>query len=645
MNVEKQNQLVIRAQAGDSAAMDALFSEYYNNVYYFALKTVKDPDIACDITQETFMEIMQTIGNLKEPAAFMTWMKQITYHQCTRYFRTKKDVLLDDSTDEEGESILDNLVDESEGSIPAEILEKEEFRQTILGIINELSEEQRAAVLLYYFDELSVKQIAEIQNVSENTIKSRLNYARKAIKKSVEGYEQKTGIKLHSVAILPLLSFWLVKEVLPEAKAVQIHAAVMGSAGTAATAAATGAGAATTAAVAGTATTVGTTAAATAGTAAAATGGALAAKITAGIVAAALAVGGIGIATDVIPTPWTSPETTETAEQTETKPELSQATLGEGGASVRGYNNRWMSVFPESQEYQEVFGDYLSNRITYFLNKDGALVKREAPYAPVDFGSQADVQKVVMIGQYPGYVDSQGVYHIEGVALTDLEGTPAFLRIGPSSSGQDITAVISLTPEGKLYYNWYKADGDKELYDNLPIVVYSDPALENKLNTVSYYTEAMDATQSGSWSTRLIADGMVYRTDNLNLKLGQNNCVCSVESTDIPAEALLSTLENPALIYMVRDREDVICIDGVQFALPDGKSASQITQAAGAQEGVIFFEDGSVCQYTQSGITYNTKLTELNQAGAIRKAFAAYTSPCRVVFVMDDGLTYLVQVS
>ena len=47
--------------------------------------------------------------------------------------------------------------------------------------------------MMYYFDEMSVKQIAEIQGVSEGTVKSRLNYARKAIKKSVESYEKKNN--------------------------------------------------------------------------------------------------------------------------------------------------------------------------------------------------------------------------------------------------------------------------------------------------------------------------------------------------------------------------------------------------------------------------------------------------------------------
>ena len=221
--------LVTRAQKGDSTAMDELFSAFYNDVYYFALKTLKDSDTACDITQETFLEIISTIDQLQEPAAFVTWMKQITYHQCTRYFKKKKEVLVEE--DEDGNTIFDTLADEREGSIPSEVCEKEDFRNTILGIINELTEEQRSAVILYYFDELTVSQIAQIQGVSEGTVKSRLNYARKAIKKSVESYEKKHNIKLHSVTILPLLLLCFSKELMPADKAEKVQKAVSQTSG------------------------------------------------------------------------------------------------------------------------------------------------------------------------------------------------------------------------------------------------------------------------------------------------------------------------------------------------------------------------------------------------------------------------------
>lgn len=216
--MERENLIatVTAAQGGDHGAMNKLFSSYYNDVYYFALKTVKSEDLACDITQETFIEVINTLGALQEPAAFVSWLKKIAYHQCTRFFKKKTDILVDE--DDEGNTVFDTLAEDRTEFIPDEALDQQDFRNTILGILDELSEEQRAATILYYYDELSVGQIAHIQNVSEGTVKSRLNYARKSIKKSVESYEKKNGIKLHCAGVLPLM-LWLLagqqKETMP----------------------------------------------------------------------------------------------------------------------------------------------------------------------------------------------------------------------------------------------------------------------------------------------------------------------------------------------------------------------------------------------------------------------------------------------
>lgn len=277
--------LVQKAQKGDSDALNKLFNEFYNDVYYFALKTVKDEQTACDVTQEAFIEIINTIGNLKEPAAFVTWMKQITYHQCTRYFKKKKDVLV--SEDEEGNTVFDTLVEDNGDFIPDEAMDKKDFKETILKMLDELSEEQRSAVIMFYFDELSVKQIAEIQGVSEGTVKSRLNYARKSIKSSVEDYEKKTGIKLHSFALLPLIK-WLLDgafESTMQAAGIEVVAESV--------AAATGTAVSVTTATAATATAATTTAATT--TTAVGIGAKIAAlpvvtKVIAGVVATAVVV-------------------------------------------------------------------------------------------------------------------------------------------------------------------------------------------------------------------------------------------------------------------------------------------------------------------------------------------------------------------
>ncbi len=205
MEREQLTALVTAAQNGDGNALNALFNEYYNDVYFFALKTVGDKDLACDITQEAFVEIIKTIRNLKEPAAFVSWMKKVTYHQCTRYFKKKTEILADE--DEDGNTVFDTIEEERGEFIPEAALDKADFRKTVQSIIASLPEEQRAAVMMYYFEEMPLREIAKTQSVSEGTVKSRLNYARKAIKSAVEVYEKKSGVRLHNVAVFPMLSW------------------------------------------------------------------------------------------------------------------------------------------------------------------------------------------------------------------------------------------------------------------------------------------------------------------------------------------------------------------------------------------------------------------------------------------------------
>ena len=217
--MEKLTSLVCAVQQGDRQAADDLYTETHQGMYYYISKTVNDPELAQDLLQETFIEIYQTIGNLKEPAAFLKWSRQIAYHKCTAYDRKAKAITVDEN--EDGLSIFDTIEEERTEFIPDEALDKEDLKQTIYAMIAELPMEQRSAILLRYFDEISVKEIAEIQGVSEGTVKSRLNYGRKAIQKSVEDYEKKNGVKLHCAGIIPLL-LWLFAN---EASAVSATAA------------------------------------------------------------------------------------------------------------------------------------------------------------------------------------------------------------------------------------------------------------------------------------------------------------------------------------------------------------------------------------------------------------------------------------
>jgi len=209
MEIDKISALVRAVQRGDSQAANDLYTETYQGLYYYISKTLNDPELAQDLLQETFIEIYQTIGNLNGPAAFLKWSRQIAYHKCTAYARKTREILVDEN--EDGLSVFDTLEEERAEFIPDEALDKEDLKQTVHAMIAALPMEQRSAIMLRYFDEISVKEIAEIQGVSEGTVKSRLNYGRKAIQKSVEEYEKKTGVKLRCAGVVPLL-LWLFRE-------------------------------------------------------------------------------------------------------------------------------------------------------------------------------------------------------------------------------------------------------------------------------------------------------------------------------------------------------------------------------------------------------------------------------------------------
>lgn len=266
MEREKLEALVSGVQKGDDAAMTELYEAFHDSIYFYIRKTVNDSELAADLTQDTFIEILQSIGSLQEPAAFVTWSRQIAYRRCSAYFKKRHDILVDE--DEDGYSVFDTVAEDRAEFIPDEALDKEDLKKTIYGIIEELPEEQRAAIMMRYFDEISVADIAKIQGVSEGTIKSRLNYGRKAIKQSVENYEKKHGIKLHCAGVVPLL-LWLLREYrLANGLSLATGAAKTAAVIPAATAAATKTAA-----------------------------GAMVAKIAAGVVAASVAIGGIILAT------------------------------------------------------------------------------------------------------------------------------------------------------------------------------------------------------------------------------------------------------------------------------------------------------------------------------------------------------------
>lgn len=190
---------------GKESGFNVVYSETYNHVYFRAKQHMHDEEDALDLTQIVFVEAFKNIGSLQTPEALYGWLDRITYNQGMKLYRKQKEVLLT----EEGEGILDILESNDIESMPELSLEQKETSKIIREIIEELPEAQKVALIAYYFDHFTVGQIAEMEECSEGTIKSRLNYARKYIKDRIEEKEKKEGYRLHVFALPTLL--WAIK--------------------------------------------------------------------------------------------------------------------------------------------------------------------------------------------------------------------------------------------------------------------------------------------------------------------------------------------------------------------------------------------------------------------------------------------------
>ena len=267
------------AQGGDPEAQSALYTAMYKRVYYLALRMTGSPEDAEDAAQESFLSAFRALPQLADPNAFEGWLFQIAANKCRNVLR-KEGKYTQLPEDEDGRTMLDELPEENEALIPASALDNSDHRAIILSIIDALPQRQRECVLLFYYSQLSVKQIAQALDCSEGTVKSRLNYARQKIREGILATEERDGIRLH--ALVPIGMLFLKDFQLTTAG---MTATALGGAG-AAGAAAQSSGGATAGAAA-----QGTGAAAAAGAAKAGLLATLKAKIIAGVTAAALLAG------------------------------------------------------------------------------------------------------------------------------------------------------------------------------------------------------------------------------------------------------------------------------------------------------------------------------------------------------------------
>lgn len=196
--------VVALVKRGDTMAFEELYRLTYKYAYFHARSILHDDNEAWDLVQETYIAVYQHIDSLREERYVKSWISGIVFNLGMKRLRKKRDLLVD----EENDFLFDALEDENTDGSPEKALDSKETAAIVREVIDRLPALQKAAVIAYYFDEKSVADIAREAMCSENTIKSRLNYARKAMKEGIEHKERQMGVKLH-VVTGPMIVFVL----------------------------------------------------------------------------------------------------------------------------------------------------------------------------------------------------------------------------------------------------------------------------------------------------------------------------------------------------------------------------------------------------------------------------------------------------
>ena len=164
--------LIGRIATGDRLAMQVLFARHHVRVYRFVLRLVRDELVAEDLISEVFLDVWRQAGRFEGRSQVSTWLLAIARFKALSALRRRPDEELDDETAEAIEDPSDD---------PEVVLDKKDKSAAIRKCLEKLSAEHREIIDLVYYHEKSVEEVAQIVGIPENTVKTRMFYARKRL--------------------------------------------------------------------------------------------------------------------------------------------------------------------------------------------------------------------------------------------------------------------------------------------------------------------------------------------------------------------------------------------------------------------------------------------------------------------------------
>ena len=181
--------LIVRAKTGDPSAQGKLVQLWYKRIYNFGYKFFLDHDMAMEVCQRTFISMCRNLGTLQDASRFKPWLYKIAVNFCREEARKRKgnrslpfDLVWNrDAEDSPQWESSRQRHDDTERQ-----LQQVELSDILQRALLELNEEQREIVIMKEYEGLKFREIAEILNISENTVKSRMYYGLDGLKKILE---------------------------------------------------------------------------------------------------------------------------------------------------------------------------------------------------------------------------------------------------------------------------------------------------------------------------------------------------------------------------------------------------------------------------------------------------------------------------
>lgn len=177
-------QAMLRFKAGDEQAFDEIVRKHQKNVLNLVYRYLSDATQAEDVAQEAFIRVYRARANYEPSAKFSTWLYRITVNLCLNEIRSRKSA---------GPRVapVNDLLEEPAGEHPDSQLDQRELQQAVKDAIDALPENQRMAVLLARYEDMSYDEIAEAMNLSLEAVKSALHRAKENLKQKLARFAKR----------------------------------------------------------------------------------------------------------------------------------------------------------------------------------------------------------------------------------------------------------------------------------------------------------------------------------------------------------------------------------------------------------------------------------------------------------------------